>query len=372
MKNNDIWYKLYSNCIITKGFTKSVLIDLQFSRLFEVPSEICTILNNLDSGNTLNFELKHFNETEKVEIFKYLNWLEGNHYLFKTDCKKEFQRFSNLNKDYDFPFRISNCIICISEFCADKIERILTQVNKIIIPYLEIRIETEVNLDLLNKLSHNVHLSTIEEIDLYISNTKLKASVIEEFCLRNIRFRNIYIYNSKHKKKINMHGNQTTISFLKMNYKGAIMCGNIASTKFPINILSFMESLSFNNCLNRKLTIDAEGNIKNCPSMKQSFGNIKDTTLEEAINKRGFKKYWNIHKDKIKVCQDCEFRYICTDCRAYTEDPKDIYSKPLKCGYNPYTGEWSEWSTNPLKQKAIKFYGMEDLIVEPTDNSKDD
>ncbi|NIG32274.1 grasp-with-spasm system SPASM domain peptide maturase, partial [Enterobacter sp. Ap-916] len=33
-------------------------------------------------------------------------------------------------------------------------------------------------------------------------------------------------------------------------------------------------------------------------------------------------------------------------------------SKPLKCGYNPYTGEWEEWSINPLKQKAIKYYGM--------------
>jgi hypothetical protein len=33
--------------------------------------------------------------------------------------------------------------------------------------------------------------------------------------------------------------------------------------------------------------------------MKDSFGNIKDTTLEEAINKPGFKKYWNITKDEI-------------------------------------------------------------------------
>ena len=90
--------------------------------------------------------------------------------------------------------------------------------------------------------------------------------------------------------------------------------------------------------------------------MKESYGNIKDTTLEEVLNKKGFKKLWTIHKDKIKVCQDCEFRHICTDCRAYREDPEDIYSKPLKCGYSPYTNEWEEWSTNPLKQKAIKHY----------------
>ena len=97
--------------------------------------------------------------------------------------------------------------------------------------------------------------------------------------------------------------------------------------------------------------------------MKESFGNIKETNLSDLINKQGFKKYWDIKKDDIAICKDCEFRHICTDCRAYIEDPQDIYSKPLKCGYNPYTNEWQEWSTNPLKQKAIEFYGLEDLVI---------
>jgi hypothetical protein len=82
---------------------------------------------------------------------------------------------------------------------------------------------------------------------------------------------------------------------------------------------------------------------------------------------------------QINICKDCEFRHhrvlgtsICTDCRAYVENPDacpdllgDILSKPLKClsrelggGYNPYTCEWEDWSTNPLKEKAIKHYEM--------------
>lgn len=76
--------------------------------------------------------------------------------------------------------------------------------------------------------------------------------------------------------------------------------------------------------------------------MPQSFGNIKDTTLQEALDQPDFKKYWNVTKDQIEVCKDCEFRYICTDCRAYTEHPENMYAKPLKCGYNPYTCEWEE------------------------------
>jgi len=152
------------------------------------------------------------------------------------------------------------------------------------------------------------------------------------------------------------------IFLLKAKLNSPNCCGSIEKDLFTSNIKFFTESLHHNSCFNRKISIDAEGNIKNCPSMAESFGNIRDTTLAEAIEKPGFKKYWNINKDQIAVCKDCEFRYICTDCRAYVEDPSDILSKPLKCGYNPYTGEWSEWSTNPLKQKAIDFYGMRDIL----------
>jgi SPASM domain peptide maturase of grasp-with-spasm system len=143
-----------------------------------------------------------------------------------------------------------------------------------------------------------------------------------------------------------------------------ICCGVIASHYFITHLQAISESLHHNSCLNRKIAIDIDGNIKNCPSMSQSFGNIRDTTLREALDHPDFKKYWNITKDQIAVCKDCEFRYICTDCRAYLENPEDQYSKPLKCGYNPYTCEWEEWSTNPLKQKAIDYYGMRDVLPE--------
>lgn len=95
--------------------------------------------------------------------------------------------------------------------------------------------------------------------------------------------------------------------------------------------------------------------------MKESYGNIRDTTLLEALEKPGFKKYWNINKDQVEVCKDCEFR-IAADCGAYLEDPDNIRSKPLRCGDNPYTCKWEEWSTNPLKQKAIEHYGMQELV----------
>ena len=29
------------------------------------------------------------------------------------------------------------------------------------------------------------------------------------------------------------------------------------------------------------------------------------------------------------------------------------------CIYDPYANVWEDWSTNPLKQQAIAYYGLE-------------
>ncbi|WP_106917244.1 grasp-with-spasm system SPASM domain peptide maturase [Chryseobacterium aurantiacum] len=140
-------------------------------------------------------------------------------------------------------------------------------------------------------------------------------------------------------------------------------CGKVDMKYFNTNLPKVLEAINHNSCLHKKIGIDREGHIKNCPLMQESFGNIRNISLEEIVLQPNFKRYWSLTKDHIEVCKDCEFRYLCTDCRAYTEsshytsDGLDV-SKPLKCGYNPYTNEWEEWSSNPLKQKAIHSYNL--------------
>lgn len=89
------------------------------------------------------------------------------------------------------------------------------------------------------------------------------------------------------------------------------------------------------------MSIDKDGTFRNCPSMSLSFGKVEDTKVSAVITNKKFLKYNNINKDKIDVCRDCEFRYVCHDCRAYISDKNNIYSKPSKCGYDPYSSSWN-------------------------------
>lgn len=135
-------------------------------------------------------------------------------------------------------------------------------------------------------------------------------------------------------------------------------CGIISKEYFLLTREFYIEGQHRNTCLNEKISIDVNGEVKNCPSMIDSYGNIMNDNLMKILNNESFRKHWNITKDQIHVCKDCEFIYVCTDFRAYVEEPSDIYSKPLKCGYNPYEGRWDEWNKDSKKRDILANYNL--------------
>lgn len=130
------------------------------------------------------------------------------------------------------------------------------------------------------------------------------------------------------------------VIFVKTEIQDETHCGVIDPFYFSINLRTFSESLSYNNCLNRKISVDSDGFICNCPSLSGKYGLADDVNLNELANNNAFISVWQTAKNKIEKCKDCEFRLMCTDCRAYIEDISNPNSKPLKCNYNPYAGKW--------------------------------
>jgi SPASM domain peptide maturase of grasp-with-spasm system len=119
--------------------------------------------------------------------------------------------------------------------------------------------------------------------------------------------------------------------------------GIIKKEFFSLSTSHFFQSQSFNTCLYKKLYISNYGEIKNCP-YAESYGNIDILSVQQIqlLSKNSaFTKHWNVIKDKIQICQDCELRHFCTDCRYFIKDKNDIYSQPANCGYNPYLAKWA-------------------------------
>lgn len=352
---------LYENCQLVNGQVRSAIYDLTRNDLYLIPISFGKVLE-MSKYKTCDEMLELV--SDKLIYKEYTEYIIQNELGFICD-KDELYNFPSLSLEYDSPYKITNIIWDVDD--ESDLERVTSSIISAGCEHLQMRVycSTKDLIVPIDYLLEKFNGSTIKTIDLFIKQTDAIYEMEYEKLLQSFQRLNfICCYRSEHMsvKVILPYCNKyiTTIE----DISSELHCGQIAYEYFAINIESYSESQIRNSCLHRKVSIDRKGYIRNCPSMTESFGNIRDTALLDAIERPGFRKYWNISKDNINVCMDCEFRYACTDCRAYIEEPEDILSKPLKCGYNPYTGEWSEWSTNPLKQKAIKYYGMEELVAE--------
>jgi SPASM domain peptide maturase of grasp-with-spasm system len=358
---NNTPFKIFTCCILVKGYERSIICDIQRESIHTIPNDVYQMLVEYD-GKTLQEIKTHYGEDYNEIIDEYFEFLEKEDYVFFTHTP---QNFPKIDLFWEEPCSITNAIIDLdmnSTFL--NWTQIIKEFEELGCKHIQIRSFTNHSLLFFEKILNQCENKRIVSVELVIKyQPEFDKRLLFDFCQKYPRLSTINVYSAPKTEALHISEQSEGHIFTTTDeITSAAHCGIIAFDYFTINIKTFSEAQQHNTCLNRKISIDTEGYIRNCPSMPEHYGNIKDTTLQEALQHPDFKKYWFINKDQISVCKDCEFRYICTDCRAYRENPEDLYSKPLKCGYNPYTCEWEKWSTNPLKQKAIDYYKMRELV----------
>ncbi len=112
--------------------------------------------------------------------------------------------------------------------------------------------------------------------------------------------------------------------------------------ELKIEIINFLYTEFYNPCLGHQIAIDTGGEIKCCLWSDDVLGNIVSDNLKDMIVSGTFDNYWEISKEKIDSCKDCELRFACDDCRVFAlVDSGRLESKPSYCNYDPYTGQGS-------------------------------
>lgn len=99
------------------------------------------------------------------------------------------------------------------------------------------------------------------------------------------------------------------------------------------------------NCFSRRLYISSNLDVYPCVMERRiHHGNMKGGSLQNIIKD----KILQFNKDNIEVCNKCEFRYCCHDCRPDSLDG-NIDAKPWMCTYNPAEGEWENPENYAMK-----------------------
>jgi len=116
---------------------------------------------------------------------------------------------------------------------------------------------------------------------------------------------------------------------------------DIFEDSMSVDVTEFFYNQEFNPCWGNKIAIDANGDIKPCLWAERIYGNLAETHLLNLVINRICDEFWKITKDKIEICQGCEYRYSCPDCRVVAERKNgNLYCKTNGCSYCPEKGEW--------------------------------
>lgn len=105
----------------------------------------------------------------------------------------------------------------------------------------------------------------------------------------------------------------------------------------------FSKNYSRNSCWFGKLAITENGDVIPCV-FERNFvcGNIKKNRLNGILRSPELEKCWNLSFDQVNICNVCEFRFACKDCRPLGFSTRGfLFDKNPRCLYNPKLGVWA-------------------------------
>ena len=333
----DKYFVLWACCLAVDGYSRSLVCDLQRSTFTFIPNVLVEILE-LCKDRPIAAVYEHYQHQHDRQIDEYLQFLIGKEYGFLAASP---QRFPAMSLDFRTPRAITNCVIDFAPDTAHPLASISAQLSQLFCQAVELRFFHAVSLAELTAVLDAFVDSTVRGISVLTgAHPSLDRAALEVLLRQHKRVKHVTIHSTEGHDEVVRVDLHTTLRFTAERITSEACCGQVSPRYFHCNVEAFTEAVEHNSCLNRKVSIDARGAIKNCPSMPHSHGDIQTTPLASVVANDAFQALWKVTKDQIAVCQDCEFRYICHDCRAYVADPAQPLSKPARCRYNPYQGRW--------------------------------
>ena len=75
--NSDTPFKLFENCLIFKGYGRSVIIDTGREKFYLIPNDLYDILKKCD-GKRINDVLEKYQKHNDLTVKEYFNFLIKN------------------------------------------------------------------------------------------------------------------------------------------------------------------------------------------------------------------------------------------------------------------------------------------------------
>lgn len=359
----DKYVFLFSDCVPVEGHTASAIYDLTRRLISTFPSAYYPFFE-LFRARRLREIVGELSAEERDDFVDFLEFLLEHEYVGVVDDPAAFPAIS---RSWDAPCTIHNAIVDVRGHHHDY-RKIVADLDAVGCQHLQVRAYSRLfglpELAELARLCQGSSIQTLEAILAYDPGLRDDDYMAVVSAHRIIAGLVIHSADEGRRIAVDYGARGATAKLLTREIELTVKpieshldCGHIARRQLlPPTTPTFTELLHFNGCLNRKVSIDEGGHVRNCPTMKGSFGDHRMVALADVVAREDFRRVWRARNDEIKVCRDCPYRYACTGCRALLADPDAEDSKPLKCGYDPYTDTWTDWRDRPNAVATMARY----------------
>lgn len=357
-------YIVPKSCFFTQGYNRSLLVDLERTKILPIPSSLIDFLKELEYNSLDDILLKSTLHEDNLILKEYFEFAVSNEYLLEIpDEIDKLALFPEINLEFKTPNIISNIVLDLRFNHIFNVELILKILEVLKCYDLQIIISKDMDLTYFESQILKLSAFGIRSIELiveFVADYDFKKLVDN---IKNISF--VFIYSSPKTEMLNEHyyGIQqifSSVNSFEYSYSKKI-------EYFNTNMKLFSESQLHNTYFNQKLFISSKGEIKNAPETEGIFGFIQNienpAEIKEIVQKTEFQKYWRVHKDLCDVCKDCEFKYLCVDNRLPFERKLNEWYHKIECNYNPYISKWEgEEGYKTLEECGVKSNGQEFII----------
>lgn len=342
--NKNAYLTLFSSVKLTRGYKRTLLVDFDRNKSRILPNDLYDLIEKCKLNPFVKV-VKEYNADDQQIINEYVNFLEKHEYVIFTNKPESFP---DIDLTWKSPNYISNAVVDVNIKSNHNYMRIIELLDDLGCKALDMRVFEAVKFENIVNLLESSKNSRLNTINLILPYTMLKQNINHNNLLIKYPRLLIVVFHSAPKNeccKLNSPKGLKGLLFTTNKITSPGCCGYVSEKLMVCNLELFSEAQNHNTCLNKKMSINVNGIVKNCNAMQENFGHYEQIDIKKMIleNKR-YTKLWKTCKDDIDICKDCEFRYVCVDCRANIKDANNALSKPSRCCYDPYTAKWeSGW-----------------------------
>lgn len=279
--DKDLVFSYFADCALVKGAKMSALYDLSRQNMVLWPTSLFDFANGIVGKTLAEIESSCSGEgsEQKAELFGYL--IDNEFGLMSANPEV----FPNIKmSEPEFPEYLKNAIVDVDANIPN-FSVIISQLSELHCEFLQLRFFSAALLDQIEEvlqLCSNSPMRSCELVIPYVDETELAQyeellvkypacrvtfySTPEPVLLSNVNERNVKLMEDG-----DIYGENQT-RFVDQLINSCDSCGSNCGRYLNAPSLPVFRELHYaNGCLNGKISIDVDGNIKNCPSSSKNF-----------------------------------------------------------------------------------------------------